>query len=166
VTTTKELVMFSFSQQQIAHFQAFGFVVVRGLLNQAETATLTREVTDAFGGSGPDTDPEGLGGIRGDYLPLSVDRMPLSQSLMADDPRSSTSLGRGSPIRSACGWCTTWSSTRSTSTVRATTVSAGPPGGSGKPAPDRSRRGGSRSSGWGCSGPSARVIHGELPRIT
>ncbi len=45
--------MFSFSQQQIAQFQAFGFVVMRGLLNEAETATLTREVTaaltDAFG---------------------------------------------------------------------------------------------------------------------
>jgi Phytanoyl-CoA dioxygenase (PhyH) len=91
VTTTEEIIMFSFSQQQIAHFQAFGFVVVRGLLDEAETATLTREVTaalsDAFGGIGTDTDPEGLGGIRGDYLPLSVDRAPLSQWLMADDPR-------------------------------------------------------------------------------
>ena len=27
------------------------------------------------------------GGIRGDYLPLSVDRAPLSQALIADDPR-------------------------------------------------------------------------------
>ncbi len=83
--------MFSFSQQQIAQFQAFGFVVMRGLLNEAETATLTREVTaaltDAFGGIGTDTDPAGAGGIRGHYLPLSVDRTPLSQSLMADDPR-------------------------------------------------------------------------------
>src|SRR6266508_1651540 len=83
--------MFSFSQQQIAKFQAFGFVVMRGLLNEAETATLTREVTatltDAFGGIGTDTDPAGAGGIRGHYLPLSVDRTPLSQSLMADDPR-------------------------------------------------------------------------------
>jgi len=91
VTTTEEIIMFSFSQQQIAQFQAFGFVVMRGLLNEAETATLTREVTatltDAFGGIGTDTDPAGAGGIRGHYLPLSVDRTPLSQSLMADDPR-------------------------------------------------------------------------------
>jgi hypothetical protein len=78
-------------------------VVVRGLLNEAETATLTREVTAAlnaaFGGSGPDRSyTEGLGGIRGDYLPLSVDRAPLSQSLIADDPRlfqgSAALLGR------------------------------------------------------------------------
>jgi hypothetical protein len=59
VTTAEEFVMFSFSQQQIAHFQAFGFVVLRGLLNEAETAALTREVnaalSDAFGGSGTGT---------------------------------------------------------------------------------------------------------------
>ncbi len=83
--------MFSFSQQQLAHFQAFGFVVVQGLLDGRETAALTGEVTaalgDAFGGIGTDTDPQGTGGIRGDYLPLSVDRTPLSQSLIADDPR-------------------------------------------------------------------------------
>jgi hypothetical protein len=79
------------SQQQIAHFQAFGFVVLRGLLDDGETAALTDEVTtalgDAFGGIGTDTDPEGTGGIRGDYLPLSVDRAPLSQALIADDLR-------------------------------------------------------------------------------
>ena len=79
------------SQQQIAHFQAFGFVVLRGLLDDAETAALTGEVTaalaDAFGGIGTDIDPEGTGGIRGDYLPLSVDRAPTSQALIADDPR-------------------------------------------------------------------------------
>ncbi len=83
--------MSSFSQQHIAHFQAFGFVAVQGLLDDAETAALSGEVTaalgDAFGGIGTDTDPEGTGGIRGDYLPLSVDRAPLSQSLIADDPR-------------------------------------------------------------------------------
>jgi len=83
--------VFSFSQQQLAHFQAFGFVVVQGLLDGRETAALTGEVTaalgDAFGGIGTDTDPQGTGGIRGDYLPLSVDRTPLSQSLIADDPR-------------------------------------------------------------------------------
>jgi hypothetical protein len=66
--------VFSFSQQQIAHFEAFGFMVLRGLLDQQETRALTAQVTaalgDAFGGIGTDTDPEGTGGIRGDYLRL------------------------------------------------------------------------------------------------
>jgi hypothetical protein len=66
-------------------------VVLRGLLTERETSTLTVEVTTeltaAFGGLGTDTDPEHTGGIRGDYLPLTVDRAPLSQTLMADDPR-------------------------------------------------------------------------------
>jgi hypothetical protein len=66
-------------------------VVLRGLLTERETSTLTVEVTTeltaAFGGLGTDTDPEHTGGIRGDYLPLTVDRAPLSQALMADDPR-------------------------------------------------------------------------------
>jgi hypothetical protein len=82
---------FVLSQQQIAHFDAFGFVVLHGLLDDAEAAALTAEATaalgDAFGRIGTDIDPEGTGGIRGDYLPLSVDRTPLSQSLIADDPR-------------------------------------------------------------------------------
>ncbi len=56
--------MFSFSQQQIAHFQAFGFVVGRGLLDDRETAALTAEVTaalgGAFGGIGTDIDPVAL----------------------------------------------------------------------------------------------------------
>lgn len=80
-----------FSHDQIAHFKAFGFVVLRGLLDEHETATLTAEVTtalgEAFGGVGTDTDPDNTGGIRGDYLPLTVDRAPLSQALLADDPR-------------------------------------------------------------------------------
>lgn len=80
-----------FGIDQIAHFRAFGFVVLRGLLDESETRTLTTEVTTgltaAFGGLGTDTDPDHTGGIRGDYLPLASDRTPLSQSLMADDPR-------------------------------------------------------------------------------
>lgn len=80
-----------FSHDQIAHFRAFGFVVLRGLLDQQEVTTLTSEVvtslTEAFGGVGTDTDPEGLGGIRGDYLPLTANRAQLSQALIADDPR-------------------------------------------------------------------------------
>ena len=34
------------------------------------------------------TEPDDLGGISGDYLPLSVDRAPFSQSLIADDQRT------------------------------------------------------------------------------
>ncbi len=80
-----------FSHQQIEHFKAFGFVVARRLLGDAEVAALKQEVvealTDAYGGLGTDTDPGHSGGIRGDYLPLAFDRTPLSQALMADDPR-------------------------------------------------------------------------------
>lgn len=80
-----------FSHQQIEHFRAFGYVVLRGLLTHEETGRLTAEVTagltDAYGGLGTDTDPYDEGGIRGDYLPLAADRTPFSQSLIADDPR-------------------------------------------------------------------------------
>lgn len=79
------------THQQILHFRAFGFVVLRGYLDEHEVAQLRTEVTtslrDAFGGVGTDNDAGGRGGIRGDYLPLSVDRAPLSQGLIADDPR-------------------------------------------------------------------------------
>jgi Phytanoyl-CoA dioxygenase (PhyH) len=89
-----------FSHQEIAHFQAFGYVVLRGLLSNQEIATLRTEVTsalsDAFGGIGRNRGDEG--GIPGDYLPLSADRTPFSQALIADDPRlfqgSTALLGR------------------------------------------------------------------------
>jgi hypothetical protein len=91
-----------FTHQQLSHYKAFGFVLVRGLLHDAEVEALTAEVvgslTAAFGGVGTDTDPDRAGGIRGDYLPLAVDRTPLSQALIADDPRlfqgSTELLGR------------------------------------------------------------------------
>jgi hypothetical protein len=66
-------------------------VVRRGLFDPVEAAELKAEVTDsirdAFGGVGTDTDPDGTGGIRGDYLPLSADHAPLSQAMIADDRR-------------------------------------------------------------------------------
>jgi hypothetical protein len=78
-----------FSHQQIAHFQAFGYVVLPGLLNGDEITTLRDEVTaalgDAYGEVG--RPPSDDGGIAGDYLPLAVDRAALSQSLIADDER-------------------------------------------------------------------------------
>lgn len=79
------------TNDQIAHFRDCGFVVFRELFDGTETAALTTEVTTeltaAYGGLGTDTDPDGTGGIRGDHLPLTVNRAPLSQSLLADDPR-------------------------------------------------------------------------------
>jgi hypothetical protein len=78
------------SHQQILHFRTFGYVTLRGLLSQSEVATLRQEVTDAltdaFGTLG--REPDDLGGISGDYLPLAADRAPFSQSLIADDPRT------------------------------------------------------------------------------
>lgn len=78
------------SHQQTLHFRAFGYVTLRGLLSQSEAATLRQEVTgaltDAFGTLG--REPDHLGGISGDYLPLAADRAPFSQSLIADDART------------------------------------------------------------------------------
>ena len=89
-----------FTQQQIAHFHAFGYVLLPGLLDTDEITALKAEVTsglgDAFGTIGRASPDEG--GVPGDYLPLSADRAPLSQALIADDPRlfqgSTALLGR------------------------------------------------------------------------
>lgn len=91
-----------FTHQQITHFRSFGFVVLRALFDAGEVRQLNAEVrgslVEAFGGLGTDDDPDGTGGIRGDYLPLALDRTPFSQALMADDPRlfqgSTELLGR------------------------------------------------------------------------
>ena len=78
------------THQQILHFRTFGFVTLRGLLSAVEAATLREEVasslTEAFGRLA--TEPNDLGGISGDYLPLAVNRAPLSLALIADDPRT------------------------------------------------------------------------------
>lgn len=78
------------SHQQILHFTAFGYVTLRGLLSQSEATALREEVTDAltdaFGTLG--REPDDLGGISGDYLPLAANRAPFSQSLIADDART------------------------------------------------------------------------------
>lgn len=79
-----------FSHHEIVHFRTFGYVVLRGLLGDAEVMQLRDEVTssltDAFGRVGAHSHPDG-GGIRGDYLPLAAQRTPLSRALIADDPR-------------------------------------------------------------------------------
>jgi Phytanoyl-CoA dioxygenase (PhyH) len=78
------------THQQILYFTTFGYVTLRGLFSQSEMAALRAEVTgalaDAFGQIG--TEPGESDGISGDYLPLSVDRAPFSQSLIADDERT------------------------------------------------------------------------------
>jgi hypothetical protein len=78
------------THQQILHFAAFGYVILPGLFGPSEMATLRAEVTaalaDAF--ATHDIEPDGSGGISGDYLPLSVDRAPFSQSLITDDERT------------------------------------------------------------------------------
>jgi hypothetical protein len=78
------------SHQQILHFAAFGYVTLRGLLSPAEAVTLREEVTsalvDAFGKIA--AEPDDLGGISGDYLPLAANRAPFSLALIADDPRT------------------------------------------------------------------------------
>jgi hypothetical protein len=90
VTSSRQGEIFMLTHQQILHFNAFGYVVMRGLLSQDETATLRREVTDAltdaFGQLS--TEPNDLGGISGDYLPLTANRAPFCQSLVADDRRT------------------------------------------------------------------------------
>jgi Phytanoyl-CoA dioxygenase (PhyH) len=78
------------THQQILHFSTFGYLVLPGLFSPAEMAALREEVTaelvGAFGQLG--TEPGDSGGTSGDYLPLSVDRAPFSQSLIADDERT------------------------------------------------------------------------------
>ena len=98
------------SHQQILHFRTFGYVALRGLLSQAEVAALRQEVTgaltDAFGKLG--TEPDDLGGISGDYLPLAVDRAPFSLALIADDRRTFLSSAEllGSPTVPSVGIAT------------------------------------------------------------
>jgi len=98
------------THQQILHFRTFGYVTLRGLLSAGEAATLRREVTgalaDAFGQIA--TEPNDLGGISGDYLPLAASRAPFSLALIADDPRTFGSAGEllGGPAVPCVGLAT------------------------------------------------------------
>jgi len=163
------------THQQILHFRTFGYVTLRGLLSPAQTHTLRQEVTgalvDAFGKIA--TEPNDLGGISGDYLPLAVNRAPFSMSLIADDRRtfqySADLLGGPKPARCASspalicpissGAC---ASTRApsppspdsrpgtgrTSWSRPSPVTSR---GNGRPAPPTACPGRSRRNGWSCS---------------
>jgi hypothetical protein len=83
ISRTDEELFPMLTHQQILHFAAFGYVTLRGLFSRAEAAALRDEATsalaDVFGPTG--TEPAESDGISGDYLPLSVDRAPFSQSL-------------------------------------------------------------------------------------
>jgi hypothetical protein len=98
------------SHQQILHFRTFGYVTLRGLLSPAEAVTLRQEVTgalaDAFGKI--PREPDDLGGISGDYLPLAASRAPFSLTLIADDPRTFGSSAEllGSPTVPSAGIAT------------------------------------------------------------
>jgi Phytanoyl-CoA dioxygenase (PhyH) len=102
------------THQQILHFAAFGYVTLRGLLSPAEAAALREEVggalADAFGRGG--REPEDLGGISGDYLPLASSRAPLSLALIADDPRTFQASAEllGTPTVPAVGVATRFTS--------------------------------------------------------
>jgi len=98
------------THQQILHFRTFGYVTLPSLLSAAEAATLRQEVAgalaDAFGQIAAGRDD--LGGINGDYLPLAVNRAPLSLALIADDPRTFQSSAEllGSPTVPSAGIAT------------------------------------------------------------
>jgi Phytanoyl-CoA dioxygenase (PhyH) len=98
------------THQQILHFSTFGYLTLRGLFSPSEMTVLRDEVTtaltDAFGQLG--TEPDDTGGISGDYLPLSVDRAPFSQSLIADDQRTFLASAEllGGPVVPSAGIAT------------------------------------------------------------
>ena len=100
------------SHQQILHFRTFGYVTLRGLLSPAEAATLRQEVTDALADAFGQisTEPNDLGGISGDYLPLAASRAPFSLALIADDPRMFGSSAEllGSPTVPSVGIATSF----------------------------------------------------------
>jgi hypothetical protein len=75
------------THQQILYYAAFGYLPLRGLFSQSEIATLRDEVTSALTGAFGQLGTE-PGGSGGDYLPLSADRAPFAQSLIADDERT------------------------------------------------------------------------------
>jgi Phytanoyl-CoA dioxygenase (PhyH) len=75
------------TDQQVDHYRTFGFVVLRGYLDQRETAALSKELDsalrDAFGAHFHQR-PR-LGGIEGHYLPMmSRHRTPISLALVED----------------------------------------------------------------------------------
>src|SRR4029077_3573885 len=104
-----------------------------------EAATLRREVTgalaDAFGQIA--TEPNDLGGISGDYLPLAASRAPFSLALIADDPRPFGSAGEllGGPAVPCVGLATCFTGDSSWHTRQGPDIGGGAlSGGPGPPA--------------------------------
>jgi hypothetical protein len=78
------------SQMEYAHFQAFGFVVLRGLLSQAEAGTLKDEITSAMAsayGQRYLDDSSDFTEVASFDLPMMAASTPFASSLVADDVR-------------------------------------------------------------------------------
>jgi hypothetical protein len=100
----------------VVRFETFGFVVLRGLLTPEEVRRLRGEVvsalTDVFGEAfGRNTRADGTVDVTvpGNFLPLMANAAPLSQALVADDPRLPAVAARllgdftvASPALAAC----------------------------------------------------------------
>jgi hypothetical protein len=78
------------SQMEFAHFKAFGFIVFRGLLTEAEVGRLTDEITTAMADAYGDTyldDSSDFADHPAFDLPMMSLRTPFAAGLVADDPR-------------------------------------------------------------------------------
>jgi hypothetical protein len=78
------------SQMEYAHFQAFGFVVLRGLLSKAEASTLKDEITAALAGAYGQSyldDTSDFTEVASFDLPMMAASTPFARSLVADDVR-------------------------------------------------------------------------------
>jgi hypothetical protein len=77
------------NQVTVSHFQTFGFVVLRGLLTEAELAQLREEISHAMTNGYGDgfADNADLARQPGFDMPMMSDSTPLASRLVADDPR-------------------------------------------------------------------------------
>lgn len=81
------------TEPEVAHFHAFGWVAVRGLLTGSEAARLRTEIDqalhDAFGSAFGQNTREDLDdeSPEANVLPMMCERTPFSMSLIADDTR-------------------------------------------------------------------------------
>ncbi|MGV9306216.1 phytanoyl-CoA dioxygenase family protein [Nonomuraea sp. NPDC004354] len=76
--------------RSVSHFKAFGFVVLRGLLTETETARLRAEsvtaLTEAYGATVWDEDVDAAA-VPAYVVPTMNADTPFASSLVADDPR-------------------------------------------------------------------------------
>ena len=81
--------------EQADHFRTFGFTVLRGYLADcadALRAEVDAAIRDAYSAT---CDERVIDGISGHYLPMASRLIPVSASLICDDPRIHHSLGGG-----------------------------------------------------------------------